>query len=125
MAGGGAIGDHSPGAGALPEAGRAGDTAAPVELAITMWIPSDLVERAEKWGAAMRLPAGKPIWLAKRPSLSAVAARFWDSSAKASWSSRLMAFSAPGLPPMKYSSPWTALVRILSGAAARSARPVA
>ena len=36
-----------PGAGALPEAGRAGDTAAPVELAITMWIPSDLVERAE------------------------------------------------------------------------------
>lgn len=47
-----------PTARALPEAGRAGDTAAPVELAITMWIPSDLVERAEKWGAAMRLPAG-------------------------------------------------------------------
>lgn len=39
------------------EAGRAGDSTAPVELAITMWIPSDLVERAEKWGAAMRLPA--------------------------------------------------------------------
>lgn len=39
------------------ETGRAGDTAAPVEMAITMWIPSDLVGRAEKWGAAMRLPA--------------------------------------------------------------------
>lgn len=39
------------------KAGRAGG-AAPVELAITMWIQRDLVERAEKWGAAMRLPAG-------------------------------------------------------------------
>lgn len=55
----GHTGDAAPKAArALPEAGRAGDTAAPVELAITMWIPSDLVERAEKWGAAMRLPAG-------------------------------------------------------------------
>ena len=48
----------SPSTEASRKAERAGDTAAPVELAITMWIPSDLVERAEQWGAAMRLPAG-------------------------------------------------------------------
>ena len=30
------------------------------------------------------------IWLAKRPSLIAAAARFWLSSAKASWSARVI-----------------------------------
>ncbi len=55
----GHVGDAAPPSADAPrEAGRAGDSVAPVELAITMWIQSDLVERAEKWGAAMRLPAG-------------------------------------------------------------------
>lgn len=58
-AGEGQAGDAAPPSADPPrEAGRAGDSTAPVELAITMWIPSHLVARAEKWGAAMRLPAG-------------------------------------------------------------------